>query len=144
MGKFMSPPQAAWLAIATLGVGVPLSLYPLAGVRDWQIGGSPAAALADPYFHAMCWIRSLGAVALAALLLFRQRRSSVAVTLTAVWIAGPPVHFLMRGIDMRAMSEGQVSWNGVSGDSLATTLAVPMLVTLCLIVPVSVRRAYAR
>jgi len=76
------------------------------------------------------------------LLLSRRRPAAVAITITALWLAGPPVTFLWIGIVTLAESAGQSSWAGGPLDGIGRAILFPSLVTALLLGPPSVRRAY--
>ncbi len=135
-------PWSAWLAIAGLCIVVPFSFYVQAAVHSWQVGGSPAAELTDPYFWAVGLGRCAGAIGLAVLLMTWRRPACVTLAIATVWLAGPPVDLLLRGIDLLAASGGKFSWQAIRPDGLLTSMAFPVLVTLALLAPRSARAAY--
>lgn len=135
-------PLAATAVVLSLAVLVPLSVYALFSMREWQEAGAPMHALTEPFFWTVGVSRSVGAVLLAFLLLYWRHPAAVAVTITAVWLAGPPVTFLYRGIVILAASAGQSSWAGGPLDWLGSAALFPTLVTAALLVPRNVRRAF--
>jgi hypothetical protein len=139
----MTLPFPAAMVVLTMFFLVPAGMYAWAGIRDWQMGGSPAAALTERFFWGIAFGRTVGAMLLAILLLYCRRPAAVAVTITAVWLAGPPLDFLWVGIVVLAVSAGQASWGG--GDMLgwiARVSLLPSVVTAALLIPRSVRRAF--
>lgn len=139
---FRSLPLPAKTVVLSLGLLVPFYAYALHGVAEWQSGGTPAAALTAPYFWAVILGRSFGAVGLAVLLLFWRHPASVAVTVAAVWLGGPPVTFLLRGIALLAASAGQVSWEGDPFSWTVPAALLPTYVTAALLIPGGVRAKY--
>ncbi|MDH4745536.1 hypothetical protein OMP43_16050 [Sphingomonas sp. CBMAI 2297] len=139
---FRSLPFPAKAVVLSLGLLVPFYAYALHSVREWQSGGSPAAALTAPYFWAIMSGRAAGAIALAVLLLYRRRPTSVAVTVTAVWLCGPPLTFLWRGIEVLAVSGGRASWAGDPVSWIMYAGLLPACITLALLVPKSVRAEF--
>jgi hypothetical protein len=139
----MMLPVAARVVVLALLLLPSISLYVSADLRQWAIAGSPAYSLTERFFWALGIGRILGALLLATLLLYWRRPASLATTITAVWMAGPPLTFLWKGIVALAASLGQSSWAGDPLSWLVPAVVFPAFVTLILLVPVSVRRAYA-
>lgn len=130
-------------AIILLAVAVPVSAYVQHGIRVWQLGTSPAAALTEPWFRTV-WIgRSAGALLLALVLIYRWRPSTVAATTMAVWLAGPPLTLLLGAIDLLAASAGRASWSPSLWRDLAVSAALPSAVSALLLIPRSVRSEIA-
>jgi hypothetical protein len=130
------------LVVLLLAVLVPLYWYAIWGVREWASAGSPYHALTSRFFAVIALGRSVGAILLALLLLGWRQPGAIAVTLAAVWLAGPPVTFLWMGITVLAASAGQASWAGSALGWLPFAMLVPSLATILLLVPGSARRAY--
>jgi hypothetical protein len=139
----MMLPVAARIVVLSLLLLPPISLYVSADLRDWAMAGSPAYSLTGRFFWTLGVGRIAGAVLLATLLLYWRRPASLATTITAVWMAGPPLTFLWRGIMALAASLGQSSWAGGPLSWLVPAAIFPVFVTTVLLVPKSVRRAYA-
>lgn len=91
------PPPAVLVAVAALVILVPLGSWALVGLREWSHGGSPAAELEAPYFWGVMLFRLAGAFLLAALLCFCRTSASIWITVTSVWLAGPPLQMLLTG-----------------------------------------------
>jgi hypothetical protein len=108
--RLMMLPVPARIVVLSLLLLPPASLYVSAELRDWALAGSPAYPLTDRFFWALGAGRMLGAVLLAILLLYWRRPASLATAITTVWMAGPPLTFLWRGIVVLAASLGQSSW----------------------------------
>lgn len=136
-------PTPARIVVLALILLPAVGLYLSASIREWQIGGSPAYALTEHIFWGLGIGRSLGALLLATLLLYWRRPASVAITITAVWLAGPPLTFLWRAIDVLAASAGQSSWAGDPFGWIVAAAIFPGAITAILLVPTSVRHAYA-
>jgi hypothetical protein len=112
--RLMMLPVPAILVVVTLALFIPAGVYFEWSIREWQIGGSPAALLTERFFWCVWLLRGVGAVVLAVLLLYWRRPGALAVTITASWLAGPPLTFLLKGIMLLAASAGQSSWSGAS------------------------------
>jgi hypothetical protein len=136
-------PALAVMVVLSLALLPSISLYLCSGIREWQMGGSPAAGLTERFFWGVGLGRSIGAMLLAILLLYWRRPAAIAVTITAVWLAGPPLAFLLRGIEILAASAGQSSWAGGLPGWIVPAALFPSFVTVALLAPPSVRRAYA-
>ena len=79
---------------------------------------------------------------LAVLLLRSRNPASLFVTIAAVWLAGPPLTFLLHGIFILAVSVGQTSWAGSSFEWLFRASLFPAFISIALLAPRDVRRAY--
>jgi hypothetical protein len=141
--RLITLPLPAITAVLSLALLPSISVYLWSGIRTWQMGDSPAFALTDRFFWTIGVGRSIGGFFLAVLLLYWRRPASVAVTITGVWLAGPPLTFLWRGIDVLAASAGQSSWAGGVLDWIVLAVLFPGLITAALLIPPSARHAYA-
>lgn len=103
------PPAPVLVVLFGLLVFVPLASWILVSGRDWGYGDTPAAALDTSYFWAVLLLRLGGALFLAILLLFCRNPASVWITLTSVWLAGPPFQWLLTGVQLLALSGAQRS-----------------------------------
>jgi len=139
----MTLPVPARLVVLSLIVLPAAHLYLSESIREWQLEGSPAYTLTERFFWGLGLGRALGALLMAAMLLYWRHPASVAVTITTVWLAGPPLTFFWRGIVVLSASAGQSSWAGDPLRWLVPSAAFPILVTAALLAPLSVRRAYA-
>ena len=136
------PPWPVLLVLAGLVFIVPLWSIAEVNIREWRIGDSPAAVVAAPYFWVLIYARLFGAAALALLLWFVRNPASIWITVTSVWLAGPPFQFFFIGIDIVASSGGQRSTPETWGPILLVLSFGPAAVTACLLGFKSVRRAY--
>lgn len=141
--RLMMLPIPAIMVVVTLALLIPTGVYFEWSIREWQIGGSPAALLTERFFWGVWLFRGVGAVGLAVLLLYWRRPGAIAVTITAAWLAGPPLTFLLKGIVLLAASAGQSSWSGGWFDWILPAALLPTLITAGLLIPRSVRGAFA-
>ncbi|AQR75078.1 hypothetical protein [Sphingomonas sp. LM7] len=141
--RLMMLPVPAIMVVVTLALFVPACVYFEWSLREWQIGGSPAALLTERFFWSIWLVRGVGAVLLAILLLYWRHPGAIAVTVTASWLAGPPLTFLLKGIAFLAASAGQSSWSGGLFDWIVPAALLPSIITAALLIPWSVRAAFA-
>src|SRR5688572_24002866 len=104
----MPPAPVLWV-IAMLVLLMPFGSWTLAGVREWQMGGTLADTLTGPYFRGIVWLRLVGAFFLAALLWSHRRPESIWIAVTSVWLAGPPLQMMLIGMEGLAASGGRIS-----------------------------------
>ena len=136
------PPTPVLLVVIGLAIVVPLGSWAWVGIREWALGDSPAAALGAPYFWGLLLFRAGGAIGLAFLLCLLRTPASIWITVTSVWLAGPPLQLLYAGIDVLSASGGQRSLPD-SPLQMAVWLSVgPAIVTICLLGFRSSRQAY--
>jgi hypothetical protein len=95
-----------------------------------------------PFFWVLHAGRAAGGVLLAIVLLYMRRPTALAIVITAVWLAGPPLGFFWRGIELLVASGGQIAWVDRTGEWLVRNLICPIFVTATLLVPRKVRGAY--
>lgn len=135
------PPLPALLLIAALFVLVPLFWFVMAKVRNWGFGGSQADLLSAPYFRAEVIFDIVGGYALGILLLVKRSPASVWISLTSIWMAGPPIRFMSVGIVVLSGSLAQRStpddWS-----FLWASAVFPAAATICLLCFRSVRIHY--
>ena len=141
--RLMMLPIPAIMVVMTLALFIPAGVYFEWTIREWQIGGSPAALLTERFFWSVWLIRGVGAVLLAILLVYWRHPGAVAVAITASWLAEPPLTFLLKGVMLLAASAGQSSWSGGLFDLLVPSALLPALITAALLIPRSVRGAFA-
>ena len=135
-------PRALWLVIAILYLIVPLSIEAMRELRVWGLADSPARLLSEPYFWVTGIGRVIGAYLLGALLLLHRKPTSIAVTIVAVWLGGPPITFLMSGITLLADSAGQASMSNSETTLLWQASFLPALITALLLGSRRVRQIY--
>ena len=136
------PPPPVLVAIAALVVLVPLGSWTLVGLREWSHGGSPAAELEAPYFWGVLLFRLVGAFFLASLLCFHRGPASIWITVTSLWLAGPPLQILLTGIEVLGASSGQRSLPTAPLQILLWWSLGPAMLTFCLLAFRSSREAY--
>jgi hypothetical protein len=136
------PPPPVLVAIAALVIVVPVGSWTLVGLREWRHGGSPAAELEAPYFWGVLLFRLAGAFLLASLLCFRRTSASIWITVTSVWLAGPPLQMLLTGIELLSASSGQQSLPTAPLGILMFWSVGPAMITVCLLAFRSSREAY--
>jgi hypothetical protein len=134
-------PPTVWIAAAALAAGVPLFYWVGADLRDLQYGNSRAAALTAPFFWAVLMFRVTGALVLTYMLVSSRKSHIPWVVVIATWLAGPPISFLVSGIETLSVSLAQASTPS-SWSALVWSLALPMLVTTCLFGSKKARRHY--
>ena len=136
------PPPPVLLVITMLLIGVPLLCWALVGLANWQHGRAPATELEAPYFWGVLLLRLGGAFLLALLLWFFRNPASCWVTVTSVWLAGPPLQMLLIGIEVLAASSGQHSLPTHPLKIFMWWSVGPAIVTICLLGFSSSRAAY--
>src|SRR5688572_5419465 len=108
--KIRDTPLPVAIVALVLGLFVPLGFHLWVGIRHWQVGGTPFALLTDPFFWTVGLGRCVGGVLLAVLLLCFRNPASITITVTAVWLTGPPIDLLIAGINLLAASAGRAAW----------------------------------
>ena len=140
--RLMTLPAPAIMVVLTLAVLVPAGVYFEIVIWRCQSAVSPADLLTARFFWAVWLGRGVGAVALSIMLLYWRSAAAIAVTITGIWLAGPPLTFLLRGMMLLAVSAGQSSWSGGILDWAVPPALLPSLITAGLLIPRSVRQAF--
>lgn len=135
-------PAPVLLVIFIFVVLAPLGSWAMANLHDWAVGDSPAGMLVSPYFWGVLLARLGGAFILAGLLWFFRNPASIWITVTSVWLAGPPFQMLLSGIVILAASAGQRSLPGAPMSTMILSCTGPAVVTVLLLAFRSSRRAY--
>ena len=141
--RLMTLPSPAMTAVAVLLLAVPFSCFMSAYFVGWQSARNPSLAVALPIYHTIILGRCVGAIALASLLVFRRTPATVSIAITATWVAGPPLDFLLGCIRSLALTAGKSAWIDISYQWIGPSSILPIFITAILLLPESVRQAYS-
>jgi hypothetical protein len=136
------PPMPVLVVLVALALVFPLASWAEVNIREWAYGGSPGAALDAPYFWGVLLLRLSGAFVLVLLLWFLRTPTSIWITITSVWLAGPVLQALLTGIVILAASGGHRSLPASPFHLLAGWSFGPAIITFCLLGFRSSRQAY--
>ena len=135
------PAPALAIAVALIAV-VPLVAYFGIAARTAMFGSHPAFSTLEPFFEHVAIARSLGTATLGLMLLLWRRPAAIAVVLTAVWLGGPPIDYLLMATRLIALGAGPDFNHHIPISMIGPSVLLPASASLALLGPTRCRNAF--